>query len=50
MAYIRKNVVGDDIYVYVVKNERENGKPVQKFICSLGEINQVLQRLKKWIK
>ncbi len=48
MVYVRKNVVGDSIYVQVVKSERVKGKPIQKFLSSLGEINKLINKLRIW--
>lgn len=52
MAYIKKNFSGNSIYVYVVENKRVEGKPypIQELICSLGEINELIKKLKGWIK
>ena len=47
MVYVRKNIVGKDIYVQVVKSERIKGKPVQEFLCSLGEINKLINKLQE---
>jgi len=47
MVYVKRNIVGDNIYIQVVKCERINGKPVQEFICSLGEINELINKLMK---
>lgn len=48
MAYIKKDVVGNDIYVQVVRSKRikEKSYPVQEFICSLGEINKLINKLR----
>jgi hypothetical protein len=48
MAYVRKDVVGEEIYVQVVRCKRINGKPVQEFLCSLGEVTQLINKLQSW--
>jgi len=46
MVYVRKNIVGNIIYVQVVKSKRIKGKPIQEFLGSLGEINKLINKLR----
>lgn len=45
MVYIRKNIVGNITYIQVVESERIGKKVIQNFICSLGEINKLINKL-----
>ena len=47
MVYVRKNIVGKVTYVQVVESKRINGKPIQEFLCSLGEINKLINKLQE---
>lgn len=50
MVYVKKNIVGKNIYVQVVECKRIGKKVIQNFICSLGEINLLITKLQKMRK